>query len=200
MTSLRSVSGFAVGALLFGTSSIAQALPGDLLRGVELGASQASATQAVSTKSQQLKVLSATVAQEYSQALLRSDFLAALNRAKAKHSLLENPAERKVSFVSGEDASQKVTLGFAGEKLEAVFVRATVRPDTSVAGADNRFSRQRLGPIQKYLSGLRNAGCSLDAEKGARNAFVYRGSCAGSAVYVEYRPEADEFWTVYSSK
>ena len=200
----RPLSSFVAGALLFGASSVAQALPGDLLRGLDLGAPQAAVSQAVNATASRtglsVRTLSATVAQEYSQALLRSDFLAALNRARAKHSLLENPAERKVSFISAEDGGQKTTLAFAGEKFEAAFVRSHVRLDTSVAGADNRNTRQRLAPLQKYLASIRSGGCSLDADKGGRNAFIYRGSCGSASVYVEYRPEADEFWTVYHAK
>lgn len=180
--------------IFLGASSLAGALPAPL-SGVSLGQSRNDVEKALGKTKK--KVLSSTRAQEYADGLLRSDFLAAMNRAGAKHTLLQEPATRGVSVVVSESKDGTSYLGFAQNKLETVFVRTTVKPDTKVGGSRNAHHRDRLAPIRNHVESLRRGGCTLEPQKSGRNAFLYRGRCGPSKVHVEYHPERDEFWVVH---
>lgn len=134
--------------------------------------------------------LSVETPQHFSQGLLRSGLLALLNRAKARHSLLDNPAARRVSFRRTETPGHhRYLFAFAEGKLEAALLK------TPVTISGDRHDPARLGPIRAILQPYQSACALAPVYPRARNHFEFAGDCGGGTkVYVEYRPERDEAW------
>ena len=193
----RKMTTLGVIALSVALAPRAQALPGEQLQNVELGQSSEVVTQALSAQNTgaRLEQLSVSAPHQYAEALLHSDFLAALNRAGAKHALLDEPMKNGVRFIRLRSEKSTLMLGFANDKLNAAFLKAQIPPDQTVGGADNRFQPDRLAPLRNFLATM--SGCDLEGDKTARNQFVHHGTCPSAQIYVEYRPEVDEFWVLY---
>jgi len=190
-------------AMLLLLPASALALPGLEAANLEPGASFVSALAALKANvGGGVKEYKADAAQEFSVALLQSDLLALLNRAGARHSLLERPAERSVRFATHENAERRLVVAAADGAVEAVLVKLRRPPDSGATPHEAR----RLAPITGFMDQV-HASCAvsaLDPEKGPytvhrdpRDRFVHVGSCGAVKIYLEYHPESDEFWVLY---
>lgn len=183
----------------------AAALPGAPLKGIDLGQQVSAAVKVLEATASKMdaKVSHRPVThpQTFAKAVLRSHMLSALNRAGADHTLLKDPAKRKVDFIFFRSLNMQAVLGCAEGKVEVVIWRTRIKPDNSVGGKDNAFNASRLAPIRGFVSQIRAAGCSIRSfRKHKRNTFAYRGTCHKAKVFVEYHPELNEYWTLFFKK
>lgn len=138
--------------------------------------------------------------QAVSVGLVESGLLEALNRAGLKHTLFEQPAERKVSFVVGSNASHAMAFAFVGNHLEAWLWKAHIAPDTDVGGDQNAFIPSRLAPVHRFINEV-GRRCRIRATNDKEEGRIrLAGSCGGQRVYVEYFPESDEVWLVFATE
>lgn len=184
-----------VAAVLLLAWSSARALPGPVPSSVSLGNSIQEVRKACASLKGVVEELDAVVPQQLADGLVRSGLLVMLNRSGAKHSLLERPGERGVVFLRATAEGKVLLFAFAGGKLEAVLARVTVAPDREVSGGGNPFEPRRLDPIKAFLGGMKKQ-CGLKPRDKGENHFVFTGRC-GASVYLEYRPEDDEFAVLY---
>ncbi len=138
--------------------------------------------------------------QHYAQGLLHSGLLYMLNRAKAQHTLIaQGDKADTVRFLMVTEGKSSYVLGFSGNTLEAVLLKASVTVDTAAGGGENRHTAARLQPIHAFLSEI-GTECQLkplDTDE-HNNHFLYTGTCSGQAqTYLEYHPEKDEFWVLF---
>jgi len=183
----------------------AMALPGNLLKGIDLGQDVAAAATVLKATASKMDARASrrpvTHPQVFAKGLLRTHLLSALNRAGAAHSLLKDPAKRRVDFAFIKSMNMMAVLGCTEGKVEVVLWRSQIRPDKNVGGKDNAFTPQRLAPIRGFVNQLRAAGCRISAyRKLGRNTFAYRGTCQKAKVFMEYHPDKNEFWTLFFQK
>jgi hypothetical protein len=180
-----------VGILFLLVTTPATALPGPGLSAVNLGDKWDSVWRSLAGATN-VQTFSAAEYQGYASGLLRTDLLAALNRAKAQHSLLNKADTRKIQFIVAGPEESLVVLAFSEGKLEAAFWRSVQLP----GGADYHHPEQ-LSRIRGTLGQLRQACNAEPIGKKGRNHFIFQGNCGGAKLYLEYLPALDQVWALF---
>lgn len=136
--------------------------------------------------------------QTMSKALVESGLLKALNRAAFAHALLDSGHGKDVTFLLAEGSAGRLALAFVGGKLEVWLWCAAVKVDPKVGEKENPFTAARLAPIHGFFNDI-GRRCKV-RPKGNSDSGRLRvvGHCGSQRVYVEYLPEGDEVWLVFS--
>ncbi len=165
-------------------SNVAWALPGSLSAGISVGQDEDSAFNAVKRVTSKANK-QANLTQQY-QSVLKTRFLEMLNKAKAKHNLLESEA-----FIIGcQQKTGCIIAAVYKKKVTAVF------EFYNVLMAGNALSISKLSNYNKLINTYRNS-CSLNPHTVAGNTFIYNGRCDNSKVRLEYQPQEDTLYIVY---
>ena len=170
--------------LAFIAPKAATALPGPFLSGVSVGQSESAAFNALKGVFSNTYI-SSNKTQQY-QRVLRIHFLEMLNKAKAKHNVLESEA-----FIVGCDNEAGCVIAAVHNKRVTTIFETLFVPLTGDA-----FSKTKLSKYNNLLSTYRSS-CSLSPHTVAGNSFIYTGSCGSSKVRWEYLPQDNIVYVVH---
>lgn len=192
MNGTRRAAGLGILALVL-LSGSAAALPAPGLESVALG-DRWDTVWAKFAGSTNVRTFSATEYQGFASGLLRTDLLAALNRARATHTLFRKSDTRRVRFLVAGPEDSLLVLAFAEDRLEAAFWRTVKTP--TPGGAD-RHQPAHLSAIHQTLDRYRQTCGAQSCDARGRNHFRFKGSCGGVPLYLEYLPALDQIWVLF---
>jgi hypothetical protein len=191
-TWLPIAASYLVFALAVASAESVVALP-VLLPDVELGASQEDVERSLGQLLPGLELLrlDATSAQHLAAGLADTELLSMLNRANARYTLLQKPAERGVRILTGAKDGIHFVLASAEDRLEAALFFLPVPVDRTVGSSENPFHVSRLSRIRELLRTLAARFQLTSVPAPQVSDLRWTGAWRNARVLVEYRPFED---------
>lgn len=145
-----------------------------------------------------IQVLALCDPQSVVRGLVESGLLRAINKAGVVPWTKEGAVGKDGAYLVASAAGGKLAVAFSGGKLQAWLWRAPVQVDASVGEKENAFTAARLAPLHGLFNEV-GRRCKVRS-KGEAGSGLLRvvGHCGAQRVFVEYVPEDDEVWLVFS--